>query len=129
MLAPPNTRVGVIVRVPFDESSLTGKLSDSTQFAEGDIRGSYFAGDRLQRTVRRVEAIRKTINGTEPDVATAALKFALKPPAVSTVIAGIRNESQAEKNCAVGSMEPMSGELEAKLRRHYWRRAFWHQGK
>jgi hypothetical protein len=45
------------------------------------------------------------------------------------VIAGIRNVGQAEKNCAVGSQAPMSDELEAKLRKHYWRRAFWHQGK
>jgi aryl-alcohol dehydrogenase-like predicted oxidoreductase len=122
-------RIGVIVRVAFDESSLTGKLTESTQFPEGDIRGNYFAGDRLPRTVRRVKAIESSIAGAEPDIATAALKFALKPAAVSTVIAGIRNPWQAEKNCAVGRMEPMSDELEAKLRTHYWRRAFWHQGK
>jgi aryl-alcohol dehydrogenase-like predicted oxidoreductase len=121
--------VGVIVRVPFDESSLTGKLTESTQFVEGDIRGNYFAGDRLQRTVRRVRAIEQAIGGAEPDVGTAALKFALKPPAVSTVIAGIRNDWQAQKNCAVGDLEPMSDAIEAKLRGHYWRRAFWHQGK
>jgi aryl-alcohol dehydrogenase-like predicted oxidoreductase len=122
-------RVGVIVRVAFDESSLTGKLTASTQFADGDIRSSYFAGDRLPRTIRRVKAVQQIIAGHEPDIATAALKFALKPAAVSTVIAGIRNSWQAEKNCAVGSLEPMSGELEAKLREHYWRRAFWYGGK
>jgi aryl-alcohol dehydrogenase-like predicted oxidoreductase len=122
-------RVGVIVRVAFDESSLTGKLTDSTKFAEGDIRNSYFAGDRLPRTVRRVEKLQKVIAGYEQDIATAALKFALKPAAVSTVIAGIRNPWQAEKNCAVGSHSPMSDELEGKLRQHYWRREFWHQGK
>lgn len=121
--------IGIIVRVAFDESSLTGKLSESTVFAEGDIRGSYFAGDRLARSVRRVKAIEADIAGSEPDSATAALKFALKPPAVSTVIARIRNAWQAERNCAVGSMEPMNDELEAKLRAHYWRRAFWHSGK
>jgi len=121
--------VGVIVRVPFDESSLTGKLTDSTQFAEGDIRSAYFAGDRLIRTVNRVGAIEKEIAGAEPDIATAALKFALKPPPVSTVIAGIRNPAQAEKNCSVGNLDPMSDELEGRLRKHYWRRAFWHQGK
>jgi len=71
-------RVGVIVRVAFDESSLNGKLTESTQFAEGDIRASYFAGHRLQRTVRRVEAIRRVIAGSESNMATAALKFALK---------------------------------------------------
>jgi aryl-alcohol dehydrogenase-like predicted oxidoreductase len=122
-------RVGVIVRVAFDESSLTGKLTETTTFEDGDIRGSYFAGDRLARTVRRVKAIEETLAGAEPDMATAALKFALKPPAVSTVIAGIRNPWQAEKNCAVGSMEPMRDDVEAKLRSHYWLRAFWHSGK
>jgi aryl-alcohol dehydrogenase-like predicted oxidoreductase len=122
-------RVGVIVRVPFDESSLTGKLTATTQFAEGDMRNSYFAGDRLPRAVQRVEEIRRVIAGSEPDVAAAALKFALKPAAVSTVIAGIRNPWQAEKNCAVGSLEPMSDELEGRLRKHYWRRSFWNEGK
>ncbi len=121
--------VGVIVRVAFDESSLTGKLTESTKFPEGDIRGAYFAGDRLARTVKRVKTIEQTIGAAEPDLATAALKFALKPAAVSTVIAGIRNAAQAEMNCRVGALAPMSDELEAKLRKHYWRRAFWHQGK
>ncbi|MBM3794840.1 MAG: aldo/keto reductase [Acidobacteria bacterium] len=120
---------GVIVRVAFDESSLTGKLTDSTRFPEGDIRGNYFAGDRLVRTVRRVKAIEAAIAGEEPDTATAALKFALKPAAVSTVIAGIRNPWQAEKNCAVGAMAPLTGRLEQELRKHYWRRALWHSGK
>jgi len=44
--------VGIIVRVPFDESSLTGKLRDDTRFAEGDFRNVYFSGDRLSRAVR-----------------------------------------------------------------------------
>lgn len=121
--------IGIIVRVAFDESALTGKLTESTTFAEGDIRGNYFAGDRLARTVHRVKAIERNIAHAERDTATAALKFALKPSAVSTVIAGIRSPWQAEKNCAVGSMEPMSDALEAELRMHYWRRAFWHSGK
>lgn len=121
--------IGIIVRVAFDESALTGKLTESARFPEGDIRGNYFAGDRLARTVRRVKAIERDIGGAESNTATAALKFALKPTAVSTVIAGIRNASQAEKNCAVGSMAPISDALEARLRTHYWRRAFWHSGK
>jgi aryl-alcohol dehydrogenase-like predicted oxidoreductase len=122
-------KVAVIVRVAFDESALTGKLTESTTFAEGDIRSNYFSGDRLARTIRRVNAIKEVIGKSETDIATAALKFALKPEAVSTVIAGIRNPEQAEKNCGVGSQQPMSHELEEKLRRHYWRRAFWYQGK
>ena len=121
--------VGVIVRVPFDESVLTGKYSATTKFAAGDFRNNYFAGDRLERAVRRTEKIRGAIGSVEPDLPTAALKFALKPAAVSTVIPGIRNVRQAELNCGVSDQPPMSDALEHKLREHYWRRAFWYAGK
>ena len=121
--------IAVIVRIAFDESSLTGKLTKDTRFPEGDIRNGYFAGDRLQRTVERVEKIRQTIGDREADMATAALKFALKPQAVSTVIAGTRNPQQAQINCAAGDEPPMSDSLEQDLRAHNWRRSFWHAGK
>lgn len=121
--------IAIIVRVPFDESSLTGKLTATTTFAEGDIRGGYFAGDRLPRTVARVERIREAIGGEEPNLAVAALKFALKPSVVSTVIPGIRNPDQAVANCAVGDLPPLSDAVEGELRKHYWRRAFWYAGK
>ena len=122
-------KVGVIVRVAFDEGSLTGKWTTDTTFEPDDFRNNYFAGDRLERTVRRVEKIRQTVGSAEPDLATAALKFALKPKAVSTVIPGIRNVRQAELNCAVSEQKPISDELELKLRPHHWRRAFWYGGK
>jgi aryl-alcohol dehydrogenase-like predicted oxidoreductase len=121
--------VGVIVRVAFDESALTGKLSASTKWEPDDFRNSYFAGDRLQRTVQRVGKVKETIGDVEPDLATAALKFALKPAAVSTVIPGIRNVRQAELNCRVGDLPAMSDELERKLRGHNWRRGIWYSGK
>ena len=121
--------VGIIVRVVFDESALTGKFTKDTKFPEGDFRNSYFAGDRLGRVVERVEKIRATVGDREPDLATAALKFALKHPAVSTVIAGMRNADQAARNCAVGSQPPMTDELERDLRAHAWRRGFWYGGK
>ncbi len=121
--------VGVIVRVALDESALGGKLTARTEFPEGDFRRNYFAGDRLERTVARVEKIRETIGSEETDLPTAALKFALKPDAVSTVIPGIRNIHQAERNCAVSGQPPMSNALEARLREHRWLKAFWYSGK
>jgi aryl-alcohol dehydrogenase-like predicted oxidoreductase len=121
--------VGVIVRVAFDESALTGKLTAATKFEAGDFRSRYFAGDRLERTVQRVEKIKQAIGTAEPSIAVAALKFALKPAAVSTVIPGIRNIKQAEMNCAVSDMPPLGDELEKKLREHAWIRAFWYGGK
>ncbi len=122
-------KVGVIARLALDESALTGKLTPGTHFADGDIRNRYFAGDRLAKTVRRVEAIRRTLGDQEPELVTAALKFALKPLAVSTVIPGIRTQRQAETNLAVSDQEPMTDSLEEQLRAHMWRRGFWYAGK
>jgi aryl-alcohol dehydrogenase-like predicted oxidoreductase len=121
--------VGVIVRVAFDESSLTGKFTPQTKFAPDDFRSRYFQGDRLERTIARVEKVRQTLGSGQPDLANAALKFALKPSAVSTVIPGIRNVRQAELNCAVSEQAPMSNEQERSLRQHNWLRGFWHTGK
>jgi len=121
--------VGVIVRVALDEGALTGKFTEQTQFAPDEFRNNYFAGDRLARTIRRVAKIKAAIGSAEPDMATAALKFALKPRAVSTVIPGMRNVRQAQLNCSVSDQPPLSDELELKLRQHAWRRADWYKGK
>jgi len=121
--------VGVIVRVAFDEGALTGKFTEQTTFAPDEFRNHYFAGDRLARTVRRVAKIKEAIGGAERDVATAALKFALKPGAVSTVIPGMRSVRQAQLNCSVSDQPPLSDELELKLRQHAWARAIWYRGK
>lgn len=121
--------VGIIVRVAFDEGALTGKFTKDTRFGEGDFRRNYFAGDRLARTVDRVERIKKDIEGSGYTMPQAALKFVLAHPAVSTVIPGIRSVAQAEANCGVSDLPPMSPELLEKLHAHNWLRAFWYSGK
>lgn len=122
--------VAVIVRVVFDEGSLTGKFTGDTQFEPGDFRAGYFEGDRLPRTVARVERIKAVCaQHNEKDLPSVALRFALQPSAVSTVIPGIRNVRQANLNCAASDQPPLSDELLAELRTLYWRRAFWYGGK
>ena len=121
--------VGIIVRVAFDEGSLTGKFNAATKFDDDDFRAGYFAGDRLERTIARVAEIRSDLSGSGLTMAQAALKFVLAHPAVSTVIPGIRNIAQAEANCAVSDLTDMPPQLLKKLHRHNWRRAFWYGGK
>lgn len=121
--------VGIIVRVAFDEGALTGKFNYETEFAQGDFRRNYFAGDRLERAVQRVEGIKATIGGSGYTMPQAALKFVLAHPAVSTVIPGMRNTTQAEANCAVSDLPGMPEDLQFKLHKHAWRRGFWYGGK
>jgi aryl-alcohol dehydrogenase-like predicted oxidoreductase len=127
--AAAETNVGIIVRVVFDEGSLTGKWTKDTQFAEDDFRRSYFAGDRLERSVARAARVSKTIEGSGYTLPQAAIKFALAHGAVSTVIPGMRTPAQAEANCGVSGLAPMSGELLKRLHPHNWLRGFWYSGK
>jgi len=120
--------VGVIVRVPLDESALAGKFTRETKLFPEDFRSRYFSGDRMPRTVERVEKIRTTVGTAEQDLATAALKFAMKPAAVSVIIPGMRNAGQARRNCAVSDQLPLSDELESALRLHHWSRGNWYEG-
>lgn len=127
------TGTGIIVRVVFDEGVLTGKFRKGHVFPEDDFRRQYFAGDRLDRAVARVEAIRQDIADaglegqfTLPDT---AIKFVLSHPAVSTVIPGIRNVQQAEMNVAVSDRQDLPESLLVTLRRHNWLRSFWYSGK
>ncbi len=121
--------VGLIVRVVFDEGILTGKYSAKSTFAPDDFRNQYFAGDRLQRAVNRVEKIKEEIKGTGLTMPQVAVKFALSNTAVSTVIPGIRNVHQAEINTAISDLTDLSDNLLVRLRRHAWLRAFWYAGK
>lgn len=123
------TNVGIIVRVVFDEGSLTGRFTPETTFAPDDFRSNYFAGDRLERAVNRAEKIKAEIADGGLTLAQVALKFGLMHPAVSTVIPGIRNIAQAEANTAVSDLAPLSDDLMLKLREHNWQRGFWYGGK
>jgi aryl-alcohol dehydrogenase-like predicted oxidoreductase len=127
--AAAETGTGIIVRVVFDEGSLTGKWTRETVFPEGDFRRSYFEGDRLGRAVDRAARVADTVKGSGYSLPQAAIKFALSHAAVGTVIPGMRSAGQAEANCSVSDMPAMTPELQRALRPHNWRRAFWYGGK
>ena len=119
---------GVIVRVPFDESALAGRLTTETRFPEGDVRRHYFRGRNLAAVVRRVEGIRRYKDTRLPDMDMPglALRFCLSHPAVSTVIPGIRNVRQADANTAVSDGRLLGADTLRDLEQFAWRKDFWH---
>jgi aryl-alcohol dehydrogenase-like predicted oxidoreductase len=121
--------VGVLVRVPFDESALAGKLTEKTKFEEGDFRNRYFSGDRLKRVVGEVKKVEADIAGSGYTLPQAALKFVLAHPAVSVVIPGMRSAAQVDANIPVSDMPDMGEGLLVSLRKHNWRRGFWYDGR
>ena len=127
------TGTAVIVRCVFDEGVLTGKYTSSHKFPDNDFRHRYFEGDRMARSVRRVEEIRSDIRELGLDkqysLADVAILFALQQAAVSSVISGIRSVGQAEQNTASSDKPPLPEELMKRLRQRYWLRGVWYGGK
>ena len=115
--------VGIIARVPFDESSLTGKLTKDSTFGADDFRSRYFAGKRLGETVDRVDALRKTLGEGGANLAEVALRYCLSFDAVSTVIPGMRNIPQVEQDLAPADLGHLPKDLLEKLKPHRWDRS------
>jgi aryl-alcohol dehydrogenase-like predicted oxidoreductase len=118
-------RVGLIIRVPFDEGSLTGALRPDTSFQKGDFRADYFRGDRLREVCERVKVFDFLIRNEIETLAQAALTFCLSHPAVSTVIPGMRKVRHVEANARVSNGRLLSPEELAKLKPLAWRRNFY----
>jgi len=123
------TGTGIIIRVAFDEGVLTGKYVGNETFEPDDFRSNYFAGDRLERAVRRTGLIRKEFKESGYTMPELALRFALEHEAVSTVIPGIRNRQQAIQNTSVSDLPGLSDDILIRLREHAWNRGFWYGGK
>ena len=117
--------VGVIVRVPFDEGSLTGTFHPKMTFHEDDFRGDYFKGNRLSEVCKRVKDFGFIIRGEIPNLAQAALKFCLTHPAVSTVIPGMRKIQHVEENVKVSNGNFLSKKEVTQLRSFAWKRNFY----
>ncbi len=113
--------VAVIVRVPFDEGSLTGTLTPDMTWPEGDFRNSYFAPDRLRETCRRVDLLREDLppGMSMPEL---AMRFILSNQDVTTIIPGMRRVRNVESNLATADGAGLPPALLARLKRHRWER-------
>ena len=128
--AAGKNNVGIIVRVPLDEGSLTGKFTTETKFPQGDFRQWYFSPEILPQVISRVEKIKKTFeneapsnkipSNETPSLAQSALQFCLSHPAVSTVIAGMRNARQVKENTDASTGIPLPAKLLQTLKIHRW---------
>lgn len=113
--------VAVIARVPFDEGTLTGKLTRDSTWPEGDWRNTYFVPENLAASVERAEALAPLVpdDMTMPEM---ALRFILGHPAVATTIPGMRKLPHVEANLEASDRGPLSEDLRRRLRGHRWDR-------
>ena len=113
--------VAVIARVPFDEGTLTGTLTENSRWPEGDWRSHYFEPGNLKASVARAEALRPLVpRGTT--MAELALRFILSNADVATVIPGMRKVRHVEANLGASEKGGLDAGLIEPLRAHRWDR-------
>ena len=97
--------IGVIVRGPLAMGLLTGKYAAGDTFPDGDFRRAWIEDpeqhEQYLRDLETVERLRELLPEGET-MARFALRFVRSHPAVSTVIPGAKDRSQAESNSAAG---------------------------
>ena len=113
--------VAVIARVPFDEGTLTGNLTKTSRWPQGDWRNSYFVPENLAQSVDRAEALRPLVPAgmTMPEL---ALRWILADRAVSTIIPGMRKVKHVGANLAASDGRPLEPGLLDQLKAHRWDR-------
>lgn len=83
---------------------MSGKYKPGATFAKGDVRSRRDAEER-DRLLRQVEEIRKTEVPEGVEMATWALAWCLKHPAVTSVIPGCKSPEQVALNAAAADLE------------------------
>jgi aryl-alcohol dehydrogenase-like predicted oxidoreductase len=117
--------VGVLARVPFDEGSLTGSITETSVFQPEDFRSEYFREDRKKQVVEHISALERDLGITRDSLAEIALRFTISPPAVSSTIPGMRTVRNVERNAAVSDKGPLDDATLKILKRHAWDRNFY----
>ncbi len=121
--------VAVIVRLPLASGLLSGKYTADTTFAPTDHRtynrngekfnvGETFGGLPFEKGLELTERLKRLLppGYTLP---LAALRWCLDFPAVSVIIPGARNASQAQKNAEASGVPHLPADCHEKLRRFY----------
>jgi aryl-alcohol dehydrogenase-like predicted oxidoreductase len=123
--------VGIIVRVPFEEGLLTGKMGPDYQFEANDWRARWLTPERLAEAHARVQALAPFLDDDRPDFATLALKFVLSHPAVSTTIPGMRTTAHVDANASASNGQLLTREEVEALHEHAFTHGWsypWAQG-
>jgi aryl-alcohol dehydrogenase-like predicted oxidoreductase len=113
--------VAVIARVPFDEGTLTGRLTLDSKWPEGDWRNSYFVPENLKSSVEHAEML-KPIIPQGMSMPEMALRFILNNATISTIIPGMRKLQHVKSNIATSDRGPLPEELHSTLKKHRWDR-------
>ncbi|HBK81875.1 MAG TPA: hypothetical protein DDZ83_19760 [Nitrospinae bacterium] len=99
--------VGVICRVPLKRGFLSGKIDETVEFTEDDMRRRILTPERIRKFQGRLNRLRDVAGQLNITPAEAALRFCVSNRNISIVIPGIRTAEQASQNARCGEALPI----------------------
>ncbi len=100
--------LGVLARVPLASGYLSGKYKPGHHFDKEEVRGRH-GQEKSDEQLRLAEQIKheeyeQQVDAAKVSMATWALAWCLKHPAVTCVIPGVKNVGQVESNAAAADL-------------------------
>jgi aryl-alcohol dehydrogenase-like predicted oxidoreductase len=99
-------RLGVLARVPLASGFLSGRFrpGDAGTFSKDEVRGRWYTPEVADRMAAEVARIGETEVPEGVDMATWALAFCLRHPAVTSVIPGMTSTDQIDANARAADL-------------------------
>src|SRR5206468_594520 len=98
--------LGVLARVPLASGFLSGRFKPGVEhvFSPDEVRGRWYGPDDVKRMVDEVATIGEAEVPAGIDMATWALAFCLRHPAVTSVIPGMTSPAQIDANARAADL-------------------------
>jgi aryl-alcohol dehydrogenase-like predicted oxidoreductase len=101
--------LGVLARVPLASGYLSGKYAPGHTFEGNEVRGKWHKAEDRDQKLRQVQQIRqeeyeKQVDPQSVSMATWALAWCLRHPAVTSVIPGVKDVAQVQSNAAAAAI-------------------------
>lgn len=97
--------IGILPYSPLQRGLLTGKITPSHKFGEGDTRtgNRYYQPGNIERINAMLKKIKPVADAYGATLSQLVLHWTMRQPGIASVLAGARNEQQVKEN--VGSLQ------------------------
>ncbi|MFD2101270.1 MULTISPECIES: aldo/keto reductase [Flavobacteriaceae] len=111
--------IAVLARCVLDQGGLSGFLTQSTKFEEGDLRKTLFSERIREEYIARVDALKQYIPLHASSLTSLAIKFVLAHPGVTSALISMHIEKFANENIAVLDEPPLPDSVFQEIRTHH----------
>jgi aryl-alcohol dehydrogenase-like predicted oxidoreductase len=98
--------VGILARSVLAHGLLCGQWPTTKVFGSGDHRRDRWTNDELKKRISQLAALRPSVFGTVTSMRSAALRYALSEPAISSVVIGPKSTIQLDQLVREAGKEP-----------------------